>query len=95
MEKYLTVDGRDISDNADFSHLKLEYVLQRFRDVWIVLPEYPYLAIDADRVRKHLEESQKFIVFSSSILYQNLSREEFGQRLLASFACNDPAEFAH
>lgn len=87
MEKYLATDGVDLSEIGDSnSLLKLEHVLQRYRDVWVPNANYPYLSIDRERVEKYLAKVDEFAVFASVILYQNISKPEFSQRLIASLA---------
>lgn len=84
MGKYLTKEGIALSETSYDSPLMLEYVLQKYRDVWVLIAEHPYLSIDQDKINLHLKEINEFAVFSSSLLYQNISREEFGQRVLSS-----------
>lgn len=46
--------------DAAIAFLRLEHVLQRHRDVWIVVPEKPFLAVDAGRVQAHLQGLEAF-----------------------------------
>ncbi|MFA5181960.1 MAG: hypothetical protein WC405_11605 [Syntrophales bacterium] len=86
MEKYLTTDGVDLSNIDSYSLLKLEHILQRYRDAWIPNSNYPYLSIDKERVEEYLVKVGDFAVFASVMLFQNISRTELGQRVIASLA---------
>lgn len=84
MRKYLTTDGVDLSTGDSEHLLRLEYVLQRYRDVWVAVSKRPYLAIEGKRVEEYLSSLGEFAVFSSALLFQNMSGPEFGRRFLAS-----------
>lgn len=83
MPIFLTRTGSRL-DLTGNHYLKRSYVLQRYRDVWSVAPKYPYLCVDEERVNGHANELRDFPVFVSGFLVQNLSREDFGQRMMAS-----------
>lgn len=63
--------------------MRVQYVLQRYRDVWVPIDTYPYLAIDIKRVEAHYQQVADFAVFTSSRLMQNLSPGEGSSRLLS------------
>ncbi|CAM2158191.1 protein of unknown function (plasmid) [Pararobbsia alpina] len=86
MKLYAAVDGSPISIGHDIEQLKIEHVLQRDRDVWVVTPEHPFLAIDADLLNARATKLTHFPVFSSGQLWQNVRRKDLGARLLASLA---------
>ncbi|NUX59292.1 hypothetical protein [Paraburkholderia youngii] len=84
MNRYAAVDGSPISIGNDIEQLKIEHVLQHDRDVWVVTPDHPFLAIDADLLNQRTSKLTHFPVFSSGQLWQNVRREDLGARLLAS-----------
>ncbi len=63
--------------------LPVAHVLQRYRDVWVPIETYPYLAVDTARIDAHCQDIGDFAVFASSLLMQNLRPEEGGSRLIS------------
>lgn len=86
METFNTVDGSTIDLGGEKVSLKVEHVLQKYRDTWLVVKKHPYLAIDKVKVDEYIRQLVEFPVFTQSILYQNIAREEIGQRLIAKLA---------
>lgn len=84
MDHFKATDGRPLSLEQRADVLAIEHVLQRHRDVWTPIDEYPYLAIDIEQLEKHLASTSSFVVFTRNRLHQNLRPHEFGQRLLDS-----------
>lgn len=82
MNTFRTTAGEKIQIASDMEQLKIEHVLQRDRDVWSVIPEPPYLAIDLMRLQERLPALTCFPVFSTGQLWQNLRREDLGARLI-------------
>lgn len=66
--------------------LPVEHVLQRYRDVWVPIDTYPYLAVDTERVDAHCQDIGNFAVFAGGRLMQNLRPEEGGSRLISGMA---------
>lgn len=62
--------------------LPVEHVLQRYRDVWVPIDTYPYLAVDTERIDAHCQDIGNFAVFAGGRLMQNLRPEEGGSRLI-------------
>ena len=58
-------------------------MLQRYRDVWVPIETYPFLAVDVERVRTHCANVDEFPVFSHGHLMQNIRPDEGGRRLLS------------
>ena len=63
--------------------LPVEHVLQRYRDVWVPIDTYPYLAVDTKRIDAHVQDIGDFAVFAGGRLMQNLRPEEGGSRLIS------------
>lgn len=80
--QYLTLTGEAL-EYSDANWLKVEHILQRYRDVWVVVDGYPHLAIDKERVDFYLSTVTEFIVLSAGYLQQNISRKELGTRMLS------------
>jgi hypothetical protein len=45
----------------------MEHVLQRYRDVWVPIETYPFLAVDVERVRAHCAKVDEFPVFTNVV----------------------------
>jgi hypothetical protein len=71
----------DLTEDRFLIH---SHVLQRYRDVWQVIREYPFLLIDKEKVDFHASETTAFPVFVFGSLLQNVSREELAQRMVTS-----------
>jgi len=63
--------------------LAVEHVLQRYRDVWVPIDTYPFLAVDTNRMDAHCQAMGDFAVFSGGRLMQNLRPEEGSSRLIS------------
>ncbi|HEX9395659.1 MAG TPA: hypothetical protein VF943_02860 [Burkholderiales bacterium] len=48
------------------------------------MKKHPYLAINAAKITEYLGSTSTFAVFSQTTAYQNVSREEFGYRLITA-----------
>ena len=50
LDTFLTTSGEKIEFASSLDQVKFEHVLQSERSAWRVIPEWPYLAIERDRV---------------------------------------------
>jgi len=82
MDTFRTTDGAPIQIASNLEQLKIEHVLQRDRDVWSVIHEPPYLAVDITRLQARIAALTRFPVFSRGQLWQNLRHEDLARRLL-------------
>ena len=83
MSVFKTTSGNELAIDGNAEGLKIEHVLQRYRDVWVLVPEHPYLTIDAERLETHVQAVAEFPVFSGAQLWQNLRADELGHRLIS------------
>ncbi|WP_159093576.1 hypothetical protein [Stenotrophomonas sp. SAU14A_NAIMI4_8] len=79
-QRYESVNGEVL---PGILSLPVEHVLQRYRDVWVPISTYPYLAIDTERVDAHCKNISEFAVFAGGRLMQNLRPEEGSSRLIS------------
>lgn len=79
-QRYEGVNGEVLPTNVP---LPVEHVLQRYRDVWVPIDTYPYLAVDTERIEAHLRDIGDFAVFPVGRLFQNLRPEEGSSRLIS------------
>lgn len=79
-QRYEGVNGEVLPEMVS---LPVEHVLQRYRDVWIPIDTYPYLAVDTERVGMHCQGISDFAVFAGGRLMQNLQPGEGGSRLIS------------
>lgn len=79
-QRYEGVNGEILPQIAS---LPIEHVLQRYRDVWVPIATYPYLAVDTEKVDAHRQKIDEFAVFAGGRLMQNIRPEEGGSRLLS------------
>jgi hypothetical protein len=86
MYLFTAIDGSPISVGNDIDQLKVEHILQRDRDVWVVKPEQPFLAINAQLLRERAARLTRFPVFSSGHLFQNLKHGDIAARIIAGLA---------
>jgi len=70
--------------SSALEQLQIEYVLQRDRDVWELCKESPYLAIDEEKLRSRIEGLVDFPVFSSGILFHNISGRDVGRLMISA-----------
>lgn len=84
LDTFLTTSGEKIEFASSLDQVKFEHVLQSERSAWRVIPEWPYLAIERDRVDAYIGTLGRFAVFSSGQLWQNLRKQDLGARLLGS-----------
>lgn len=82
MDTFLATSGETIEFATSLEQLKFEYVLQSERSAWRVIPHWPYLAIDRERVDACVVVARRFAVFSIGELWQKLGRQDHGTRLL-------------
>ena len=72
MQQYQGVNGEVLPDTNTPGWLRIEHVLQRFRDVWVPIDTYPFLAADTERVQTHCDATSEFPVFANGRMMQNL-----------------------
>ncbi len=85
MDTFRSAEGESIQIASNLDQLKIEYVLQHDRDVWLIIPQSPYLAIDLERLRVKAAMLTRFPVFSSGQLWQNFQSKDLSSRLLGLF----------
>lgn len=84
MDRYLDINGENLPSPNDEKWLQIEYVLQRYRDVWVITDSFPFIAVDMAKVASRSADFGAFAVFSSSArLMQNI-RPEDGFRFFSS-----------
>jgi hypothetical protein len=81
LDTFLTTSGTKIEFASSLEQMRFEHVLQSERSAWRVIPKWPYLAIDRDRVDACMGTLSRFAVFSSGQLWQNLRKQDLGTRL--------------
>lgn len=84
-QRFEGVNGEILPDTQVPDLLRVEHVLQRFRDVWVPIETYPFLAVDIARIEVHRNEIHEFVVFANGRLMQNMRPDEGGSRLLNVF----------
>ena len=84
MQRFGGVNGEILPSTDTPGWLVIEHVLQRYRDVWVPINAYPFLAVDVKRVETHCAEVQEFAVFANGRMMQNLRPDEGGSRMLAA-----------
>lgn len=84
-QRFKGVNGEVLPDTQTPDWLRIEHVLQRFRDVWVPIETYPFLAVDTARVEAYRKEVHEFSVFANGRLMQNIRPDEGGRRLLNVF----------
>lgn len=84
MQRYHGVNGEVLPNTNAPNWLLIEHVLQRYRDVWVLIDAYPFLAVDIARVEEHCAEVREFAVFSNGRMMQNIRPDEGGQRVLSA-----------
>jgi hypothetical protein len=85
-QRFEGVNGETLPDTQIPNRLQVEHLLQRFRDVWVAIETYPFLAVDTERLFSHCLGIGEFVVFANGCLLQNMRRDEAGRRLLNVFA---------
>ncbi|WP_421348375.1 hypothetical protein [Aeromonas veronii] len=81
---FISANGTPIAISSALEQLKIEHVLQRDRDVWVVCRTSPYLAINEGKLRSRIEELTNFPVFSSGILFHNISGKDVGRLMISA-----------
>lgn len=81
---FLSTNGTSISMSSAFEQLQMEHVLQRDRDVWELCRGSPYLAINEEKLRSRMEALVEFPVFSSGILFHNISGRDVGRIMISA-----------
>ena len=84
-QRFEGINGEILPDTQMSEWLRVEHVLQRFRDVWVPIETYPFLAVDTARVEAYRKEVHEFSVFANGRLMQNIRPDEGGRRLLNVF----------
>ena len=84
MDRFNGVNGEILPSSDDSSWLRTQHVLQRYRDVWVPIDAYPFLAVDVERVTAHCAEVEEFAVFANGVMMQNIRPDEGGSRLLSA-----------
>ncbi len=84
-QRFEGVNGEILPDKQPPDWLRVEHVLQRFRDVWVPIKTYPFLAVDVARVEAYCKQIHEFVVFTNGRLMQNMRPDEGGSRLLNVF----------
>ena len=80
--RYKGTHGEVLPSTNAADWLRIEHVLQRFRDVWVPVETWPFLAIDVARVEAHRVKVREFAVFTNGHLMQNIRPDEGAKRLL-------------
>jgi len=84
-QRFKGVNGEILPDTQLPNWLQIEHVLQRFRDVWVTIESYPFLAVDTARLVAHCGGIDAFVVLANGHLLQNMRPDEGGSRLLNVF----------
>ena len=84
MDRFNGVNGEILPSTDDPSWLLIQHVLQSYRDVWVPIDAYPFLAVDVERVTAHCAEVEEFAVFANGVMMQNIRPDEGGSRLLSA-----------
>lgn len=84
MQRYHGVNGEVLPDMNAPNWLLIEHVLQRYRDVWVLIDTYPFLAVDFARVEEHCAKIREFAVFANGRMMQNVRPDEGSQRMLSA-----------
>jgi hypothetical protein len=82
VERYSGTEKEVLPGTDEPAWLWIEYVLQRYRDVWVTIPQRPFLAIDVARLADRVQRARHCVVFPNGRLMQNLRPDEAGGRLL-------------
>lgn len=81
---FLSINGNPIAISSALEQLQMEHVLQRDRDVWTLCKTSPYLVIDERLLRARVDVLFDFPVFSSGILFQNISGKDVCRHLISN-----------
>ncbi len=84
MERFNGINGETLPSSDDSSWLLIQHVLQSYRDVWVPIDAYPFLAVDVERVTAHCAEVEEFAVFGNGVMMQNIRPDEGSGRLLSA-----------
>ena len=84
-QRFKGIKGEVLPNTRLPDWLRVEHVLQRFRDVWVPTEAYPFLTVDIALVEAHRSEIHEFAVFTNGRLMQNIRPDEGGNRLLNVF----------
>jgi hypothetical protein len=83
MQRFQGLNGETLPSKNTPDLLRIEHVLQRYRDVWVPIETHPFLAVDLERVSAHCANVDEFPVFTNGRLMQNIRRDEGGSRLVS------------
>lgn len=84
MQQFKGTKGETPPSTGAPNWLQVAHVLQRYREVWVPIETYPFLAIDMGRLRAHCAKTNEFAVFVNGWLMQNIRPDEGGSRLLSA-----------
>ena len=84
MQRYHGLNGEVLPNTDAPNWLLIEHILQRFRDVWVQIDTYPFLAVDMARVEARCAEISEFAVFANGRMMQNIRPDEGGRRVLSA-----------
>lgn len=84
MQRYKGTNGEVLPSTNAPNWLRIEHILQRHRDVWVPIEDYPFLAVDVGRINAHCAKVAEFVVFANGRMMQNLRPDEGGSRLLSA-----------
>jgi hypothetical protein len=85
VQRFKGVNSEILPSTDNPGWLLIEHVLQRYRDVWVPIEAYPFLAVDLARVEAHCAEAGEFAVFANGRMMQNIRPDEGGSRMLSVF----------
>lgn len=84
MQRFQGIGGETLPSTSTPDWLRIEHVLQRYRDVWVPIEAYPFLAVNVERVTAHCTSVDEFPVFANGRLMQNIRPDEGGSRVLSA-----------
>lgn len=84
MQRYHGLNTEVLPNTDAPNWLLIEHVLQRFRDVWVLIDTYPFLAVDMAQVEARCAEVSEFAVFANGRMMQNIRPDEGSRRVLSA-----------
>lgn len=81
---FLSNASTPIGISSALEQLQIEHVLQRDRDLWELRKTTPYLVIDEAKLRERVRGLVDFPVFSSGILFHNISGKDVGRLMISA-----------
>jgi hypothetical protein len=61
MQRFQGINGETLPSKNTPDLLRIEHVLQRYRDVWVPIETHPFLAVDLERVSAHCAKWTSFL----------------------------------